>query len=1188
VLEHSGHGFSHARGPDTAPIAFMGEAPGPEELKAGVPFVGPAGSMHARLLRMIGKDQDHYKLFNTVSCCPPYMELAGTPYERQAIDQCRYREAVLANPAHTVVVTLGAVATRTMLGLGKGASIEDLHGTVHRVGERWVVPTYHPSHLQRGAHNLTGVVLFDLQRAEEVAASGWAADPASLVEDPPLDWFTAWVDMVVENWQRQPGSFWLSCDIETPDKAGGKSEGELTPDDLSYVIERVNWSCNPDEGVTVPYVGGYIAQCDRLLRLNPTLLLWNEDYDLRRLANAGHPIPDVTYDGMEMWHLLQSDLPRGLGFVAPFYSRFGAWKHLARVNPSYYAAVDALQNQRACYGIAADLQKLGQWDTFLRHVYQLRKYALRPAEQIGIRIDEPELDRFIADMTSKARAAMQAIQPLVPEEVCPLVPEAGLKKAPTGPYTKATDLKRDGTKKKQPGDELKLELFAAAKLIQKLVLREITVCASCGKTEIAKTHRCEDRALQPKIELQVATVERWFWQEPYNPDSRDQLLAYVKLRGHQPGRAKKTGNESVDRKTLERLWSQTRDPVYKHQIDLRAVQKVRGTYGIGMKRRLREGRVHGRFTFKPSTQRLSSVDPNLQNVVGDKGDSNTLAHGFRQCVVARPGCRLAEFDYSGIEAVLTGWVAQDPSYIRLAQLGPHGCLAYLAIGEAVDLSEPDDVLMAKFKRMKSGAHPATQADPFLYDRSKRVVHGCLAPDHEVLTPTGWVRLDQYVDGTPVAQWDNGALMFVVPTAVTRTPHQGDVLVVLEGRSLSAQMTVDHRLPYAVHGSPWREVTAATLPKQGNIPSAGVLEGTETVAPDLLRLMVAVQADATVGNSIAVFHLVKPRKLERLRALLDRLEATYTDVPCACHPTGRRITLGADLTNLACAWLEGKAKRFHLPAFLRLTAACREIVIAELPYWDGSRVERRLYRYFTTDRAQAERVQTLAATLGRQALLREQSKGQKFGQKPCFSVSFNARTNAAVESLKRSTRPYRGLVYCLTVPSTYFLIKHHDRISVTGNTSYGLTEYGMHENWPTFFPTLASGKSLITIFYNQLAPKIRDFHRSVRMQAQNDHFLGGESHPFRYRHWFWSVVNYQMISAAQKYTRQKAGGWCAEINGRSYAVRWGEDSKRAIAFFPQSIAAGILKEAMLKLFTPGYTAQGAHPRLAPAGDPGGVL
>jgi DNA polymerase len=264
VLEHSGHGFSHPRGPDTSPIAFMGEAPGPEELKAGVPFVGPAGSMHARLLRMIGKDQDRYKLFNTIACMPPFMELSATPYERQAIDQCRYREAVLANPHHQVIVTLGSVATRTLLGLGKGASIEDLHGTVHRVGERLVVPTYHPSHLQRGAHNLMGVVLFDLQRAEEVAAGGWADDPGVLVEDPPLDWFTAWVDMVVDSWQQQPGRFWLSCDIETPDKAGGKSEGELTPDDLSYVIERINWSCNTDEGITVPYVGGYIAQCDRL------------------------------------------------------------------------------------------------------------------------------------------------------------------------------------------------------------------------------------------------------------------------------------------------------------------------------------------------------------------------------------------------------------------------------------------------------------------------------------------------------------------------------------------------------------------------------------------------------------------------------------------------------------------------------------------------------------------------------------------------------------------------------------------------------------------------------------------------------------------------------------------------------------------------------------------------------------
>lgn len=889
TLEHAGHGFVHARGPETSPILFVGEAPGPEELKSGVPFIGPAGSMLARLLKMIGKEPDDYRYDNIIRCLPPNMELSGTPYESMAVAQCHYRDQALSNPQHRVIVPLGAVATKTLLGLGKGASVEDLHGTVHPLGDgRVIVPTYHPSHLQRGAHNLMGVVLFDLQRAFEVVEQGWPADPGVIVEDPPLDWFTAWVDMVEAAWLGNPGSFWTSCDIETPDKAGGKSEGELGPDDLSYVIERVNWSCNPDEGVTVPYVGGYIAQCDRLFRLNLVMLLWNEDYDLRRLANAGHPIPDITYDGMEMFHMLQSDLPRGLGFAAPFYSRFGAWKHLAKVRPAFYGGVDGLQNQRTCYGIAADLQKMGQWEAYRRHCYEVRKYALRPTEALGLRVDEPALDAFIVDMTAKARTAMHALQPLAPIGVCPLQPEAGLKKKPEGAYTKATDLKKDGTAKKQPLDELKRELFADATLIEKLVLREITVCRACGKQEVAKTHRCEDKTLTPQIELDTATVVRWFWQEPFNPDSRDQVLEYVKLKGHEPGRNRKSGAESVDRKTLDRLWAKTKDPFYKHLLDLRAVQKVRGTYGIGMKRRLRNGRVFGRFTFKPSTQRLSSVDPNLTNVVADKGDQNTLAAGFRKCIVAgsarehhpvsdadlarwaekyqvdltRPDLwqtRLLETDYSGIEAKILGWVAHDPDYIRLASLGPHGCLAYYAIGDPPDLAQPDDVLAAKFKQMKDGSHPALEKDPFLYDRSKRGVHG-------------------------------------------------------------------------------------------------------------------------IG--------------------------------------------------------------------------------------------------------------------------------------------------------------------------------------------YGLTEYGMHNNWPNFFPTLDSGKKIIDIFYNKMAPKIGECHRRLRMQAQNQHYLGGEDHPFRYRHWFWSVVHYKMISTSQRIRRQKKGGWCVTINGRDYAVEWGEDSKRAIAFYPQSIAAGILKEAMLALFTPG--------------------
>jgi DNA polymerase I-like protein with 3'-5' exonuclease and polymerase domains len=87
---------------------------------------------------------------------------------------------------------------------------------------------------------------------------------------------------------------------------------------------------------------------------------------------------------------------------------------------------------------------------------------------------------------------------------------------------------------------------------------------------------------------------------------------------------------------LSRLLRETGDPFYKHCLDIRAVQKIRGTYVIGTEKRLdSEDRVHPETTFKPSTMRTSQVNPNLQNVTADKGGKDSIAAGFRKVVVAR-------------------------------------------------------------------------------------------------------------------------------------------------------------------------------------------------------------------------------------------------------------------------------------------------------------------------------------------------------------------------------------------------------------------------------------------------------------------------------------------------------------------------------------------------------------------------
>ncbi len=109
---------------------------------------------------------------------------------------------------------------------------------------------------------------------------------------------------------------------------------------------------------------------------------------------------------------------------------------------------------------------------------------------------------------------------------------------------------------------------------------------------------------------------------------------------------------------------------------------------------------------------------------------------------------------------------------------------------------------------------------------------------------------------------------------------------------------------------------------------------------------------------------------------------------------------------------------------------------------------------------------------------------------------------------------------------------------------------------------------------------------------------GGNHPWGYMHWFYGVMSFRPLSEAD-YRRLQ---WIARermdlpkhprviiIHGRPFEKVMGEDSKRVIAFPPQSIAAGTLKEAELALFHPdspdyiGEIADGRTPLVAPIHD-----
>lgn len=680
-------GWVKPEGPKDAEICFIGEAAGSYEALKGRPFIGPAGGQLERILQMLGWERGNVRIGNTRVCHPPNDWLVGAPWENSPCSECDPAlEALLSEP-HKVFVTLGGTALRRVLGLkrerGKepvklenfhGAPVQDQHG-------RWIVPTFHPSFLLQGGQKFTKTVCFDLQVAKEVAQPGWGPPIPSMVFDPPLDWFGAWVAGLVAAADAEPGSIWLSIDTETPEKEKESDESALQREGGN--ILWVNLSAHPDEGITFPHVDPYREMLIRLLT-HPGIIkvFWYAPFDVDAFAQDGIEVVEPIYDAMDMWHSLRPTHKRGLGYVAPFYSGgTGPWKHLGIKDP-IYRCMDAAMTTRNSHGIAKDLIAEGLWDVFYRHHHLVDRLVLRPAEKVGVLFDRGMLELYKEKLLARIKVLESEIQEVVPDELKPL----------DGPYKTEVD-----------GWGLQKEETLLVK-----------VCSTCQAEEITKTHRCEDRSLTPQIILAERVVTRYYRREPFNPGSWKQILAYIKHRKHKPGKAKKTKKDTTDKKTLTRL-VKTGDPLYSKTLEHRRLGKVEGTYASGMLKRLGpDNRVKPHFGHSPYTMRLNSYNPNWQNIDHDEE--------FRRCVVAAPGCKLLSLDYSGIEAVHVGWWSGDPDYVRLAKLGVHAYVeSHLLrdmkmISEAASLKWSDADLRAHFKEIKARFKD-------VYEKSKRCVHG---------------------------------------------------------------------------------------------------------------------------------------------------------------------------------------------------------------------------------------------------------------------------------------------------------------------------------------------------------------------------------------------------------------------------------------------------------------------------------
>ena len=131
-------------GNPNANLMFVGEAPGRDEDRQGVPFVGRAGQLLTRIIAAIGLTREDVYIANVIKCRPPNNRNPESD-EIQTCEPFLFRQVDVIQPR--VVVALGAFAIRTLLHTDQ--AISSVRGQIFDYRGAKLIPTFHPAFLLR-------------------------------------------------------------------------------------------------------------------------------------------------------------------------------------------------------------------------------------------------------------------------------------------------------------------------------------------------------------------------------------------------------------------------------------------------------------------------------------------------------------------------------------------------------------------------------------------------------------------------------------------------------------------------------------------------------------------------------------------------------------------------------------------------------------------------------------------------------------------------------------------------------------------------------------------------------------------------------------------------------------------------------------------------------------------------------
>lgn len=345
-------------GPADAKVVVIGEAPGADEERTGIPFVGSAGQEMDSLLTQAGFRRRDLLLTNVLFTRPfankmenvtikskelRELKKAGLKYDLKAVSQGRYLHPSLAPELDRLHSELAASPRNLIIALGNTAlwsitgsfGISKLRGTIASCPFGKFIATYHPSAVLRD-WSLRPITLVDLMKAFRESTFPEVRRPVRYVTiNPTLEEVLAFCQDILDNPPRH-----LSIDVETRGGhitclgiATSPSEALVCP--FFSWDRRANTSVANASAVSLPRRGSFWTPKDettvrlainRVLKSPIPKLFQNGLYDIQYLLREGYQLWNCLQDTMLQQHALYPELPKSLGFLGSVHTSEPAWK----------------------------------------------------------------------------------------------------------------------------------------------------------------------------------------------------------------------------------------------------------------------------------------------------------------------------------------------------------------------------------------------------------------------------------------------------------------------------------------------------------------------------------------------------------------------------------------------------------------------------------------------------------------------------------------------------------------------------------------------------------------------------------------------------------------------------------------------------------------------------------------------